>query len=267
MEEADNLEKEIQDAEKLLDGATQEIKATEAEVKTEVKAEETTSTEQATPETNEEEDVIPHGERSRLGRKVKRLEDTLSEIKSSLDFLKEKTVPQQAQEPEEEEIDLPEGATSEEIKEFIRKREDRLLTKIESKTVAQSKQIGEKKQKYSKEYTRMVEDMLDPDEDADIYKLMTDTKDLTFNQVHSGFEDAKNDFLINYRAATKSVLNKAKPVTKTTVANKPSQIPTGVNVPSGTKLPSKVVDISKWSVEEQNLAKNFSAEELASMGI
>jgi hypothetical protein len=258
MVEADNLEQELKNAESILEETTAEV--TETVESTETTTE--TEGEVVSPSKEDEE----HGEKSRLGRKVKRLEETISKIGSSLDFIKEKITAKQAV-VEDEEPYLPEGATSEEIKDFIKKDRERLLKQLETKEVEKSQAQSNQRQKYVTEYSKMVEDMLDPDEDAEIFKLMTDTKDLTFNQVHSGFSDAKQDFLINYRAATKAVLNKVKPVTKTTVSNKTSKIPNGVNVPGGTKQSVKAVDTSKWSAEEQELAKMFSAEELSGMGI
>ena len=96
--------------------------------------------------------------------------------------------------------------------------------------------------------------------------MLTDEKDLTYNQVYKN--DPKEDFLINLRNANKALRSKGSaPVTKTTVANKTTGIPTGINIPGGTKPAAKVVDISKWSMEEQELAKQFSGDELADMGI
>ena len=267
MEDAENLEKELRDAERLLNGIEEEVKSTTTEEAVEKTEEAITTEETPTLKTDEEkeEELIPQGEKSRLGRKVKRLESTLEEIKSSLDFLKERSTTTVKTEAEEEDLDLPEGATSEEIKEYIKKDRDRLLKSLEQKESQKTKEQQEQTKKYAKEYTRMVDEMLDPEEDAEVFALMTDTKDLTFNKIYKG--DPKEDFLINYRAATKSIMNKSKPAVRTTVAGKPSQIPTGVNVPGRTRPAAKMVDTSKWSAEERELASHFSADELAEMGI
>ena len=111
----------------------------------------------------------------------------------------------------------------------------------------------------------MVEETLDSEEDSEIFKLMTDTKDLTYNQVIKG--DAKEDFVINYRNATKAILNKVKPAKVSTVHGKPSPIPTGVNVPSAAVVTSKTYDRSKLSPLEADVAKLFNDEQLASLGI
>lgn len=271
-ENIESLEKQLSDAEKLLDEKVTPSTATEVITEVTPPVVETT-TEEAKPDetppvkTGEEEDPL-HGEKSRFGRKIKRLEDklesTLADLKASLDFIKERTITPQAQTIEEEDTDLPEGATSEEIKEFVTKREARLLRTLEQRESDKERSAREKKQNYSKEYVKTLESMVDPDEDEEVYKLLTDTKDLTYNQVYKG--NAVEDFLINYRAATKAVMNKSQPVTRTTVANKPSQIPAGVNVPGGTKPAAKVVDMSKYSKDEQDLAKAFSADELAELG-
>lgn len=265
-DEADSLEKQLQDAERILN-------ETESEVKSAAKTEEVV----ATPEVKTEviTEVIPekkddeeegHSEKSRLGRKVKRLEETLTDIRSSLDFIKERTTTPQVQSlPIDEDDELPDGATSEEIKDFVKKRETRLLKALEQRESDKERDAREKKTSYAKEYAKTLESMVDPEEDEEIFKLLTDTKDLTYNQVYRG--NPVEDFLINYRGATKAVLRKATPGTKTTVANKPSAIPTGVNVPGGTKPATKVIDTSKWSRDEQELAKMFSSDELAEMGI
>ena len=276
-ESQDDLNKDIADAERLLEGTTekpadQEETKTETEIPPEPPAPEAESAAEAKPKADDEDEL--HGAKSHMGRIVARqvkertshLETMLEEIKGKLDFLQEKKTP-----PEEDELDLPEGATSEEIKDFVDKREARLLAKIEAKSTEKTRTQSEKEQQYKKAYKKMVEETLDPeDEDeTEIYKLMTtpgaNGKATDFNAKWS--DDAERDFRINYRAATKTVLNKAKPAIRTTVANKPSQIPTGVNVPGGTKPAVKMVDTSKWSAEEQELAKMFSAEELAEMGV
>ena len=272
-ENTDSLEKQLSDAENLLNETTQEVKSTATETTAAAETTETTPalTQEAAPEkTDEEEELVPHGEKSRLGRKVKRLEDTLTEIRSSLDFLKERTAtPQVQSQEEEEELDLPENPTAEEVKEYIQKREEKLVSRIEKRGSEKTDQQQDKINRYKKEYTKKMTALADSDDDAEleIYKLMSDEKDLTFNLAHSNFEDAKEDFIINFRAATKAVLNKSKPGTRTTVANKPSQIPTGVNVPGNAQAATKIVDVSKWSKDEQDLAKMFSADDLAQLGI
>ena len=266
-ENIENIEQELNDATRLLEGATEEVKevkATTEEAKEEVVTKEVTDTE--TKEPLEEEET--HGEKSRLGRKVKRLESTLEDIKSTLDFIKERSVKEVKTEPavEEEEIELSEYPTADEIKRFNEQERKKTLRLIDQRESDKSKKQQEATQQYVKEYSRLLKESVDPDEDPDLYTMLTDEKDLTYNQVYKN--DAKEDFLINLRNANKALRSRGgAPVTKTTVANKTTGIPTGVNIPGGTKPAQKVVDISKWSADEQELAKNFSADELASLGI
>ena len=266
MSDAENvdLDKQISDAEKLL-SETKEPKVVDEQVIAPVVEEVVEEVEEpvAEPEPVEPEEVT-HSEKSRLGRKVKRLEDTLTDIKGSLDFLRERST-QPAQPVVEAEIELPENPTAEEIKDFVRKDRERLIKNLESKDSEKARAAQESRQKYAKEYAKMVEDTLDPDDDAEIFKLMTDTKDLTYNQVIKG--DAKEDFLLNYRNATKSVLNKVKPAKVSTVHGKVSKVPTGVNVPSSPVVAPKTFDRSKLSPLEADVAKMFNDEELASLGI
>ena len=262
MAEAENLdlEKSIQDAEKLLT-ETKEPKVVDEQVIAPVVEE---VVEPVVEEPVAEPEEVTHSEKSRLGRKVKRLEDTLSDIKGSLDILRERST-QPAQPVVEEEIELPENPTAEEIKEFVRKDRERLIKNLESKDTEKARAAQSERQKYAKEYARLVEETLDPDDDAEIYKLMTDTKDLTYNQVIK--KEPKEDFLLNYRNATKAVLSKVKPAKVSTVHGKVSKVPTGVNVPSSAVVAPKTFDRSKLSPLEADVAKMFNDEELASLGI
>ena len=108
-DEAVSLEQELQDAERILNETAPVVTSTAAEVTTVVTPPVVeTVIEEVIPETTppvkaEEEDPL-HSEKSRLGRKVKRLEekleDTLADLKASLDFIKERTAaPQTASAP------------------------------------------------------------------------------------------------------------------------------------------------------------------------
>ena len=271
MTEADNQEEQaLLDAERLLLG-TEETK--ETPVKTDEEIAQETAAQEAeaariaaeTAAANPEDDdaLTPHGEKSRLGRKLKRLEEEqgkkLSSIEETLKVLSERILtPKQEV---EEELELPENPTAEEIKEFVKRDRERLLRDVEKRETEKSKQAQSETDKYSREYVKMIEDMLDPVEDAEIYKLMTDTKDLTYNQVYK--RDAKEDFLINYRNATKAILTQSK--TRKVISQ--GKAAPGVNVPGATKTEIKKVDTSKWSQQEQDMAKLLGDEALAEMGI
>jgi predicted metal-dependent hydrolase len=277
--EADNFDKDIKDAENLLNDTkevvvekTEEVQEIVAEKVEAVKIAETeVKTTEIVPEEVKEDD-LPQGVRSHIGRIIKRqLKDEnkgiLNEIAEMKTLLKERiTVPQVF----EEMPVLPENPTAEEVTEFVEAREKILLKNIERQKTVTVNQEHEKKRIYASDYQKMIEETLDPDEDAEVYKLMTDTKDITYNQafsLESGKYDAKQDFLINFRNATKSILNKTKTPVQSVVHGKKPNVPTGVNVPGATKVAVKQVDTSKWSPEEQQLAGIFTADELANMGI
>ena len=190
----------------------------------------------------------------------------MGEIKSSLDFLKERTSVQTTTQAQvEEEPELPENPTAEEIKEYVKKDRERVLKSVEQKQAERASKANESQRKYATEYARLVEEALDPDDDAEVYKMITDAKDLTYNQVYKG--DPKEDFIINYRNATKALLTKTKTPKVSTVHGKKPTVPTGVNVPGTTKVEAKLFDRSKLSPAEAEAAKMFTDDELAAMNI
>ena len=270
MGKAENLD-DIKNAENLLND-TEEVVVEKTEVVAE--KEEAVKPAETAPATEAKEEVIdedlPQGTKSHIGRIVARqikertkpLETTLSKIEETLNFLKERNTVVQTEEPEPE---LPENPTAEEIRDFVKQDRERLLKNIEKQNAAKVNQEEAQKRNYATEYKKMIEETLDPDEDSEVYKLMTDTKDITYNQVYKW--DAKEDFLINFRNATKSILNKTKTPIPSVVHGKAPKVPTGVNVPGATKVAVKQVDTSNWSSEEKQLAAMFNAEELAKMSI
>jgi hypothetical protein len=270
---ADNidLEKQISDAERLLGETKEEIATTEETTETTETTESTGTTESTETETTEEtqdttteaetdpdeEEKLSHGEKSRLGRKVKRLETTLTEISESLKVLRERnTAPAKTEEDEPEPV-LPEDPTTDELRDYLAQRDKWLLKQVRKEQTRESQQRQEASQKYAQEYASMIAEHLDPDEDVELYKLMTDEKDITYNRVHKG--DAKEDFLINHRNATRSLLKKP---TKPTVPVKGAKPPGKVNVPSST-VAAKTFDRAQLNPMEQQVAKMFSDEELA----
>jgi hypothetical protein len=264
-ENIENLERQLNDATRML---------AEAETVVEEPAVVETVVEPVAKEEplKPDEEEVPHGEKSRLGRKVKRLEDTLDQIKSSLDFLKERTV-QPVQHQAAPEPELPDDATPEEIRDYIKQREDLLIAKVEARQNERTQKSQDAVNQYVRKYSQLVKKTLDEEdpEESEIFNLMTAEgeggKATEYNRSYSNFQDPEEDFRINFKAATRAIINKTKPLTKTTVHNAPSKIPTGVNVPGNGKPPARAVDISSWSAEEQSLAKHFSGDELANMGI
>lgn len=261
MAEADNfddLEKDIENAERILDDKKEEVVDDKKPVETDKPVE----TEDVVVDEKEDED---HKLKSHIGRIVARqvkeatspLLNAINEINSKLTVKPDK---------EEELEDLPEDATVADVRKYIEKREARLLAKLEQKETEKVTSSVKKRETYAEQYNSLLSDMVDPDEDKELYELLTARSSLPggateFNRVHSNFEDAKQDFLLNYRAASKALMNKNKGVKKT-VADKKTGIPSGVNTP-GAIVRTKPVDTSKWSAEERDLASHFSEEELA----
>jgi hypothetical protein len=267
MNDAASLERQIQDAERMIGETSTELAGV-------ADGEDASIVEPGAGEViapvmqeADEGEIVPHSEKSRLGRKVKHLESTLSEIKDTLDILRDTVSNQVRTQPihaEEQEPDLPDGATSEEIKQYVKDREEYLLRRLEQKQREKEVETDKKLKEYAKVYAKFVSD-IDLEEEGEIYKMLTDTKDLTYNCIHTG--DPREDFLINYRAASKAVIAKTRTgAPKITVANKSGQIPSGVILPSTTtKQVAKKIDMSKWSKDERELASLFSEDELASM--
>jgi hypothetical protein len=278
-ENIENLEQELNNAAKVLEGVEKEVSTvvtkTAEEIAAEAEAARIAAEALAKGKDGEAlEDDLSQGTRSHIGRIVARqvkertkpIEDMLAEIKGSIDFIKGQKVEPVISVKEEDEVVLSEYPTAEEIKAYNEQERKKTLSLIDQREAEKSNKQKADSEKYVKEYARLLKESVDPEEDADLYKLLTDEKDLTYNQVYKN--DPKEDFLINFRAANKSIRNKANgTVTKTTVANKTSGIPTGVNIPSNAKAATKIVDTSKWSMEEQQLAAHFSAEELAELDI
>jgi hypothetical protein len=113
-----------------------------------------------------------------------------------------------------------------------------------------------------------LKDYVDAEEEPELYALLTDTKDLTYNSVLSNFEDPHKDFLTNLRNAQAHLEGKAKP--KVNVRGTPVKVAAGTNTgASSTK--TEVTDasivgyLSTLSPEEQQAAKMFSMAELKEM--
>lgn len=245
--EAENVEAQLNDATALLE--TEEPLTTEEPEK---KATDIVVTEPTPPKDEDQ------SEKSRLGRKVKRLESTLDEIRSTLSTIAERTAVS-SQVVEEPEPELPENATSDEIRAWATKREERLLRKVEKKEEEKRTAARLAQQNYGREYVKAIEETVNEEDDPELYSLLTDTKDLTYNQVHTG--NPTKDFAINLKKATDSLRNK-KP--KPNVHGKPTKVATGANIPNNTP-PKKTYDRTKLDPLEQQAAKLFSDEELASI--
>lgn len=209
-----------------------------------------------------------HGEKSRLGRKVKRLE---TEFNSKLDKILERlstpAKPADAAVPApDDDFELSEYPTADELKRFkahtIQKAKEAAKQAV-SEVQTESQQAA---QQYEQTYIKLMEDMTAADDENDdvsgeIKKLLIG-EDKHFNMKHTG--DPTRDFLINYRNATDFLLRKGK-AKAPNVHGKEPKVPIGVNVP---KTVQKVVvfDRSKMDPVERELAQGFTDQQLVEMG-
>ncbi len=258
IDDSDDLGKQIEDAERLIG---------------EVKKETDEALEPFVPvePLNVQEPVIEEpeleDENVKLVRKVQTLESELtgkmSKIDEALEFLKNRIIENQKEpeltlEPEEE---LPDDATPYEINEYLKKERARILDALEQRDVLKARKAEEEKNSYSKKYAEMI-GTLNQDITPEVFKAMTDTKDITYNKVITG--DPEKDFYINYRNATENIHSREN---KKVVYGKASNVPTGVNVPNSTIVSGKSFDRSKLSPLEQEVARMLSDEDLSSLSV
>lgn len=262
------MRKLIADAESLLRDEQVEVKEeTKEEIKEEVKEEVkeeipdevaqteevSTTTEKVEPPPETEPD---HGEKSRLGRKVKYLEDKLTKVDSidqKLDALF-KRFDTQKEEP------LPDLPTGEDVVKIV----DKVISKREQDRIK-----GEKKaqESYQSNYLNLLDEAVG--EDEELRNLLVDPKS-PFNKTSDKgfFGNPAQDLLLNITKATKALRAKVPEPPKPNVKGVKSSVPTGVNVPSTPdKVTVKKTDTSKWDKESQSLANSglFSDEELAEL--
>jgi len=216
-------------------------------------------TDTGTPGEEGKED-LEHGEKSRIGRRQKRLEKEFSsfrsEVSGKLDqIIDGRTAAQQGEDdPEPPLSEIPTAAEVKAHGEWVMRQATRSI-RSETKTQAEGRQ------KYSREYTRLVNDYVDEEEDPELFALLTDKKDLTYNSKLS--DDPKEDFLANYRNAVAHLKGK----TKTNVRGTETGVPRGTNTGASNVQTGqgKEVDTSKWTDMEKGLLNLFSKEEIAKM--
>ena len=249
---AGNGDDPIADAEALLRGM-------DAQAEPEIPVE--TATEIVAPvalETHVEE--IEHGEKSKEGRQVKRLRVELAEMKSLLREALAKTNASPQVASDDPEPELSEIPTAEEV----RAHSQWTVRQIQQVTTAKADNETAKKKRYGEQYTQTLKDYVDVEEEPELFALLTDTRDLTYNSVLSNFEDPHKDFLTNLRNAQAHLEGKTKP--RINVRGAETVVPKGTNTgASTTKVAGADVDVSGWSVEEQQVAKMFTPEELKQM--
>ena len=206
-----------------------------------------------------------HSEQSKFGRIITRhtkpLESKIDQIFESIEELKASKVAPVVEEPEPE---LPEDATREEIQDYTKAMTARAVRMVEQRESAKTADVQKQKGIYAKEYTRLIKESLDPEEYPEVYQMMTDRADLTYNQIHKG--DPKEDFLINFRNATKAFIGKVKTAAPVVLRSQTSktEIP-GVNVP-GQRSAGKKFDreaaIAKLDPYERQIAGALKDEDL-----
>jgi RNA binding exosome subunit len=197
-----------------------------------------------------------HSEKSRLGRKVKYLEDKLSKVDSvdqKLDALLKRLETKEPEEP------LPELPSGEDVVKIVEKT----ITKREADRIANEQKAQEQ---YQSTYINLLEEAVG--EDEELRTLLVDPKSPFNKTSDKGFYgNPAQDLLLNITKATKA-LRAQKETPKPNVKGARPTVATGVNVPSTpAKVTVQKVDTSKWGKEEQALANSglFSDEELAEL--
>jgi len=254
---------EMADALASLEAKEKELEAleTKPEVKPEP-AKETVETKEpvvAVEEPHVEKEIDEHGEKSKEGRQVKRLRREIADLKSDIRSLKDTVLTSRPEVVEDDpEPDLSEMPTADEV----RAHSQWTMRQVRKETASQDKKIKtetDNKVKYGKEYLQMVDDYVDQEDEPDLFALLTDNKDLTFNRKLS--DDPKKDFLTNFRNAQTFLQGKSpkKPVH--------TKVPMGTNTGNISKPTAEIVnvDTSGWSQEEQQVAKLFTPDELRQM--
>ena len=155
-----------------------------------------------------------HGEKSRLGRKVARLEtlvgNSLAQMARSIETLA--TIGQKAaakNEPEEDpEPVLSEYPTKQEIQDhgaWVRRQAVQEVKKISENSANADKE-------YADTYLKLLAQLVDPEKEPEIFAKLVDEKDTSCNKKHTG--DPRTDLMLNFKNATLAVmsgLRKPKP--------------------------------------------------------
>ena len=162
------------------------------------------------PEPDEEPDAeLPHPESSRLGRKVKRLDDNLKERDREIEVLKAelnqlKGVLLVKTSDEEETLDPDDVATVGSVEKIISRKLEELEKKSDEKR--------QKEVEYQNKYENFLADRADDDPDIfdEIVELLSGETE--FNRIHTG--DPKIDIEINYNKAKAHLLSQEKEKSK-----------------------------------------------------
>lgn len=221
------------------DEVSEEEEVESGEEPSEEEVEETVETESEEAEDLPEEPE-DNSERSRLGRKVKELEDALLKSKTESEEKLNATLEKlnaflgKAAEPEEEEFfEMPE--TKADFDRLVRER-------IEALKQEETTQVSQKSKEYEAGYIDTVKSLLSGDEDE---QAIFDILDAEFNVRHSeveslesGMKDAAKNVL-----AAKTKLLQSKDVKKVPLKGGKPKAPLGGE--TGSKMPAKTKPVPK----------------------
>lgn len=252
-ENENTLDDTLAQALKLLDGdsaaevvAEPEKKVDEVvpEVIPETPKEETPeTTEQVEPEEKEEPeneaDKLPHGESSRLGRKVKRIEDTFAEAMSKIDALTAAIG--------KSSIVTPVPEVDDEMPEIITTSED-VQKVIDIRDRKKQMEAQREKDAYFGQFaTHKSEEMYD-----EVYQEMLKSHNVKV----TGKPEIDAD--INFLKAKNAILSRKLAETAKPRPNSLGKTPPAVNVPSVSPVMAKALNLT---ADEQNAAATFGFNE------
>lgn len=262
----------IADAEALLKGKEEELDLETGTETKEVKIETAKETlpVETTEETHVEED-LEHGEKSKEGRQVRKMRRELADFKAEAREREERLLakiedaigkkPVAESDPEPELVDDP---TAEEIRNYSRAYIQWATKQAEQRSKLTGLSEQESLAKYRKEYTQMVQDYVDPEDEPELFRLVTTFSPETFGSKLT--DDPRKDFLTNLRNA-QSHLKTTGP--RPNVRGVTSTVPRGTMTGKTTTAPQVTVDVSailnKLSPEERAAAQMFSPEEIGQM--
>ena len=249
MPEDDNtLNNELAQAVKLLDGevvVTPEVQAEVPEVVPEVVPEtEVIPEETEIPVETEEQEAakLPHGESSRLGRKVKRIEDTFAEAMAKIDSLTNVISQTSIAKPVEPDLDdeMPEIITTpEDVQKVIDIRDRQRTQAVQKENTIYHNQFATHRNEDPEMYDEVYQEMLK-----------------NHNVKHTGKPDIDAD--MNYLKAKNAVLSRKLVENSKPKPNVLSKTPPAVNVPSVSPVMAKQLNLS---ADEKNAAEVFGFNE------
>lgn len=252
-ENENTLNDELSQAMKSLDGEVVVTEPVAEEVVEEVKEPTVTEETQEPVEQEEKEELdneaekLPHGESSRLGRKVKRMEDTFAEALAKIEALTNAIGQSNISRPVEQtpnvDDEMPEIITTPEDVQKVIDIRDR------QKTMAAQK---EKTAYFGRFESHKSED---PDLYDEVYEEMLKN----YNVKITGKPEIDAD--LNYLKAKNAVFSRKLTAVSKPKPNSLGKTPPPANVPSSSPVSSKVVNLTPAEQEAANVF-GFNEEEL-----